>query len=186
MDFDEASWPPEDLQMYRTLGQNPTFHPKIPWNYNVWKLWFLWKMRFWKCEFCVKWDFEIVIFVKNEILKLWFKKKPTILKMWILSKMRFSKCEFWEKWVFENVNFVKNETLKMWILWKNELLKMWIFGWIANFSPVWLIRINLLHTKKVALIYKHKKCFLGGHGGLVLKQKKCICYLSLHPQSVAE
>ena len=45
---------------------------------------------------------------------------------------------------------------------------------------------KLITHKKVALIYTHKKCFLGGHGGLVLKQKKCICYLSLHPQSVAE
>ena len=46
-------------------------------------MWILWKMRFWKCEFCEKWDFENVNFVKNKTLK-----------MWILCKMRFSKCEF--------------------------------------------------------------------------------------------
>ena len=40
-------------------------------------------MRFWKCEFYEKWDFENLNFVKNEILK-----------MWILRKVRFSKCEF--------------------------------------------------------------------------------------------
>ena len=48
-------------------------------------MWILWKMRFWKCELCEKWDFEYVNFVKNEI----------------------SKCEFCEKWDFEKVNFVK-------------------------------------------------------------------------------
>ena len=40
----------------------------------------------WKCEFCEKWDFENVNFVKNESLK-----------MWILSKMIISKCEFFDK-----------------------------------------------------------------------------------------
>ena len=60
-------------------------------------------MRFWKCEFCEKWDFEIVNFVKNEILKLW-----------MLSKMRLWNCEFCEIWDFEIVNFVKNK-----IFWTN-------------------------------------------------------------------
>ena len=46
-------------------------------------MWILWKMRRWKCEFCEKWDFENVICVKNDILK-----------MWILWKIRFWKCEF--------------------------------------------------------------------------------------------
>ena len=58
-----------------TLGQNPTFYPKIPWN-----------LMFEKCEFCKKWDFENVNFVKNETLKLR-----------ILGKVRFSKCEFLDK-----------------------------------------------------------------------------------------
>ena len=46
-------------------------------------MWILWKMRFWKCEFCEKWDFDNVNFVKSEILK-----------MWIWWKVTFSKCEF--------------------------------------------------------------------------------------------
>ena len=50
------------------------------------KMWILWKMRFWKCEFIQKWDFQNVNFVKNEIFK-----------MWILWKMRFSKYEFLDK-----------------------------------------------------------------------------------------
>ena len=50
------------------------------------KMWIFWKMRFWKREFCKKWDFVNVNFVKNDI---W--------KMWILWKMRFGKCEFLEK-----------------------------------------------------------------------------------------
>ena len=58
-----------------TLGQNPTFYPEITKNLMVEK-----------CEFCGKWDFENVTFVKNETLKLW-----------ILSKMKFSNCEFSDK-----------------------------------------------------------------------------------------
>ena len=72
------------------------------------KLWILWKMRFWKCEFCEKCDFENGNFVKNEILKLW-----------ILWKMRFWKCEFCEKWDFEIVNFVKSEVFQKVNLWIN-------------------------------------------------------------------
>ena len=38
---------------------------------DVWKMWILWNMRFWKCEFYDKWDFENMNFVKSEILKMW-------------------------------------------------------------------------------------------------------------------
>ena len=69
----------------------------IFWKNDNFKMWILWKMRLWKCEFCQKWDFENVNFVKNETLKLW-----------ILSKMRLCKCEFCQKWEFQNVNFWTN------------------------------------------------------------------------------
>ena len=46
-------------------------------------MWISWKMILWKCEFCEKWDFEIVNFVKNEIFKLR-----------ILWKLWFPNCEF--------------------------------------------------------------------------------------------
>ena len=59
-----------------------------------WEMWILSNMRFWKCEFCEKWDFEIVNLVKNVILKMCILSKNVILKMWILSKMGFWKCEF--------------------------------------------------------------------------------------------
>ena len=62
--------------------------------YDVWKMWILWKIGLWKCEFCEKWDFENVNLVKNEILKILNFVKNEILKMWILWKMRRSKCEF--------------------------------------------------------------------------------------------
>ena len=47
------------------------FIQKLP---LVWclKMWILWKMRLCKCEFCEKWDFENVNFMKNETLKMWF------------------------------------------------------------------------------------------------------------------
>ena len=40
-------------------------------NNELLKMWILWKMRLWICEFCGKWDIENVNFVKNEIMKLW-------------------------------------------------------------------------------------------------------------------
>ena len=57
-----------------------------------------------KCEFCEKWDFENVNFVKIEISELW-----------ILWKIRLQKCEFCEKWDFIKVNFVKIGIYNMWI-----------------------------------------------------------------------
>ena len=72
--------------MKSTLGQKPTFYPEITKN-----------LMFEKCEFCEKWDFEIVNFVENETLKLW-----------ILWKMSLWNCEFCEKLDFENVISVKN------------------------------------------------------------------------------
>ena len=103
-------------------------------------MWILWKISFWKCEFCQKWDFENVNFVKNETLKLW-----------ILWKVRLWKCEFCEKWDFETVNFVKNDILKLWISWKmrfwkcesveNETLTLWILWkgrfWKCEFCQKW-------------------------------------------------
>ena len=38
-------------------------------------MWILWKMRFWKCEFSEKWDFETVDFLKIEIFTMWFLNK---------------------------------------------------------------------------------------------------------------
>ena len=71
----------------------------------------LWKMRLWKCEFCEKWDFENVNFVK----------------------IRFWKCEFWQKWDFENLNFGKKWDFESVNFGKNEILKMWI-SWKVRFS----------------------------------------------------
>ena len=42
-----------------TLGEKPTFYPEITKN-----------LMLEKCDFCEKWDFEIVNFVKNETSKL--------------------------------------------------------------------------------------------------------------------
>ena len=44
---------------------------------DILKMWFLWLMWFWNCDFCEKYDFENVIFVKNWLLKMRF-----CLKMW--------------------------------------------------------------------------------------------------------
>ena len=63
-----------------------------------------------KWEFCGKWDFRDVNFVKNEVSE-----------MWTLWKMRFQECEFCDKWGFRNVNFVKIGIFNMWFLWKMDL-----------------------------------------------------------------
>jgi len=99
-------------------GKNQLFIQKFPW-LDVSKMWILWKMRLWKCEFCENWDFEIVNLVKNDIVKLW-----------IWWKMRFWKCEFSEKWDFEIVNCVKIDILKLWILWKLRF-------WNCEFGEKW-------------------------------------------------
>ena len=59
--------------------------------FDVCKMWILWKMRLGNCEFCENCDFENVNFVNNETLK-----------MWILLKMRLWKCEFCEKMTLWN------------------------------------------------------------------------------------
>ena len=60
---------------------------------EILKMWILWKMRLWSCEFCEKWDFENVNSVKSEVFK-----------MWILGEIEdFSPCVKWDnfKLVFE-------------------------------------------------------------------------------------
>ena len=116
--------PIEEVHTWYSKGKIAGFHTgakihilsRNHQEFDAWKMWILWKMRLWKCEF-----------VKIETLK-----------MWILWKLRLWKCEFCEKLVFENVIFFKIGTLKLWILWKirlwkceffwkNEIFKMWIF-----------------------------------------------------------
>ena len=91
------------------------------------KMWILWKIRFSKCEFFEKWDFENVNFVKNETLIMWF--------MW---KMRFWKCEFCEKFDFQIVDF--------WINWgvlpqcekdQNPWQKLWLSVKPYTFRNTW-------------------------------------------------
>ena len=53
---------------------------------RFWKRDFGEKMRYTNCEFCEKWDFEIVIFVKSEIFKMWFLDKLRIFApVWSLT-----------------------------------------------------------------------------------------------------
>ena len=103
-----------------------------------------------KCEFCVKWDFENVNLVKNEILK-----------MWILPKMRFWKCEFSKNRDFQSVNFwtkctflplcVVSLSFFSWRLflnvyfegfnlkfqwhWPSLRLKRWWWRWCSPYGP---------------------------------------------------
>ena len=58
-------------------GEKNNFLSKNYQEFDVRKMWILWKMRLWKCEYYEKIDFENVNLVKIETLK-----------MWILYKMR--------------------------------------------------------------------------------------------------
>ena len=92
------------------------------WTENCkWKFvkWFMWRMRFWKCDF-------------------WEKLAS---KMWFLWKMRFWKCDFCEKWDFENVNFTKNAILEIW-----TSLNMWFWTYqfldkLRIFAPVLTVNV---------------------------------------------
>ena len=55
-----------------TLWQNYTFYPLIRLNLIFEMMWILWKMIFWKCDFCEKCWFKNAIFVKNVTLKMRF------------------------------------------------------------------------------------------------------------------
>ena len=95
-------------------------------------MWILWKLRFWKCDFCKKKKCD------------W---KFAILKMWILWKLWFWKCYFCEKCDFENVNFANNAILKQcisWIIWFlicEFLDKMWILPqceMLSKYCELWV------------------------------------------------
>ena len=91
------------------------------------KIWISWKMRLWKCEFCGKWDFENVNFVKNEIFEMgFFVTNGNFENVDFCQKWDFGNVNFINNWNFRNVNLPKNESLKMWILSKVEIFKMWI------------------------------------------------------------
>ena len=62
-------------------------------------MWILCKLRFFKCEFCEKWDFENCEFRQNwDFLNVNFVKIG-IFQMWFLDKM----------WIFATVRWPKNK-----------------------------------------------------------------------------
>ena len=97
---------PSAVKEVRHTGIKINFLSKNYQEFDVWKMRILWKMRFQNCEFCEKWDFRNVNFVKNEISEMWILWNE-ISEIWILWKLIFQKCEFFEKWDFRIVYFVK-------------------------------------------------------------------------------
>ena len=91
---------------YTHWGKKTTFYTEITNNF-----------MFEKCEFCEKWDFQNMNFVKNRTLK-----------MWILWKIRFSKCEFCEILDFQNVNFWINKLIFILNMWKMRVSKCEFLG----------------------------------------------------------
>ena len=77
------------------------------------KMWILSKLRFWKCEFCQKWDFENVNFWMN-----WgFLPQCDIRKYpWLIALRKSNK--FLAK-------FGKNHE-SLWTLWRNPFFSVWI------------------------------------------------------------
>ena len=70
-----------------TLGQKPTFYLEIHKN-----------LMFEKCEFCEKWDFDIVNFVKNETFKMWILDKLRIFApVWCFHAVMIKRENVWMK-----------------------------------------------------------------------------------------
>ena len=96
------------LQKNMNFEKNEIFESVNFVKIEILKMWILWKMRFWKCEFCENLDFENVNFVKIGNLE-----------MLILPK--------WEAMIFEATPSVQNEDKikKSWTLpistsWSNS------------------------------------------------------------------
>ena len=75
------------------------------------KMWILWKIELWKCEFCEKWDFENKNFGKSKFFKMWFFSK----NCGFLSQCgKEDKClGLWFKRVTKLQNYLKNAKLNV-------------------------------------------------------------------------
>ena len=56
--------------------------------YDTLEMWILWKLRFWKCEFCENYFFENVNLSKKCKFRNVILVKIGNIEMWILPKMR--------------------------------------------------------------------------------------------------
>ena len=61
----------KDTKWKAHTGAKTNFLSRNYEEFDVGKMWILWKMRLWNCEFFEIWDFENVNFVKNEDLEMW-------------------------------------------------------------------------------------------------------------------
>ena len=113
-------------------------------------MWILWKMRFWNCEFCEKWDFEIMNFVKK-----WDFGIVNFVKNEILLKLRFWNCEFCEKMRLWNCEFCEK-----WGLSKCEFLDK-----LMILPSVWM-GLKMGKTFWEAL-WNCKVCYLLNHSVLL-------------------
>ena len=129
-------------------------------------------MRFWKCEFWEKWDFEIVNFVKN-----------VILKMWILWKMRVWNCKFCENWDFQNVNFWINwgflpqcESLIINSSWRENSKSPFSPYFLQDFPPLcFCCRTNISVSRKLNRWRRRVISFLWLCWGLQ-KERYFLCF----------
>ena len=119
------------MHRHTDTGAKMNFLSRNYQEFEVWKMWILWKMRLQKCEFCEKWDFRKVNFVKTGIFNLWIYGK----------NVDFCPTEIWRD--FLEIN------LPAWKLWKaktkatnpaipptrpKQANPKWIFK--ANFSTI--------------------------------------------------
>ena len=105
------------------------------------KMWILWKMRLSKCEFCQKWDFQIVNF--------WIKLR-TFAPVWV-SELRQQK------------NHTLHTGVKFHIFSKNHILKILFFDKIHIFKVSFLTKFTIskshfwqIHIFKVSFFTKFK------------------------------
>ena len=111
-------------------GAKTNFLSRNYQEFDVWKMWILWKMRLWKCEFYEKGDFQNVNVWTNcvfcpIVITVFWKNSPgkwSRLFLWnfpLFFRPRWS-CGQWQRGRHERENFVfpSNFQHQQWSFWR--------------------------------------------------------------------
>ena len=114
-------------------------------------------MRRWKCEFCQKWEFENVNFVKNENLKIWQQlTQDWHAENWaekFSSKSRFAGAELFS---LSSATIVNKQSRNLSWRWKKcRTQNLRIFTKVSRIEPknkwkMWLSSARLSHYSETS------------------------------------
>ena len=155
-------------------GAKPHFLSRNSLDFDSSKMWILWKMIFQKCEFCEKWYFRNVNFVKNELSKMWILWNWDLRNVNLVKNWDFQFVNFWIKYGFLPQRAANT------VMWKLELRNT-VWHWKLSFGNISLpflalralnwsvmavvtvsIMVNILSKPKVKTIMKNIKDITGG------------------------